>query len=145
MGLPVEKVDRKTEKEPADYVPPEWRRWLKKNRIELNAMNTPQFIRWLDAKMERYAPPKLLPPEEVVRRKYKMSLLRNLNDTVKKSILREAGYHARTRSLFRSALEGAGEIDWNTHIVPALDEDRSKEWREPVSALAEETARKAVS
>ena len=145
MGLPVEKVDRKTEKEPADYVPHEWRGWLKKNRIELNAMSTPQFIRWLDAKMERYAPPKLLPPEEVVRRKYKTSLLHNLNDTVKKSILREAGYHARTRSLFRNALEGAEEIDWTMCIASALNEDRSKEWRDPVATLAEKMARRIDS
>jgi len=95
--------------------------------------------------MEQFAPPKLLPPEEVVRRKYRKTLLRKLNDTVKKSILREAGYHVRTRTLYRKALVGMDELDWNTCIVSALEEDRSKEWREPVSALAEETARKAVS
>ena len=28
-----------------------WEEWLQTHRVELNAMTTPQFIEWLDAKM----------------------------------------------------------------------------------------------
>ena len=67
MGLEVETVEAGERRKPvADYIrrdPPRrpvrprtrqrhWDDWLQTHRIELNAMTTPQFIQWLDDKME---------------------------------------------------------------------------------------------
>lgn len=63
MGLEVEPVDKKDKKHAvADYVEPYWREWLQTNRVELNAMTTPQFIQWLNLKMEQYGNGKIIPP-----------------------------------------------------------------------------------
>jgi hypothetical protein len=52
MGLEVEGVAASERRKPmASYVPAEWESWLHHHRVELNAMTTPQFIAWLDAKM----------------------------------------------------------------------------------------------
>ena len=36
--------------------------WLQTNRVELNAMTTPQLIEWLDEKMAEHGDGKLIPP-----------------------------------------------------------------------------------
>ena len=75
MGLEVETVpagDRR--KAVADYVlerdgsryGEEWEEWLQANRVELNAMTTPQFIAWLDDKMTEHGDGKLIPPNTVL-------------------------------------------------------------------------------
>ncbi|MGD0885900.1 MAG: hypothetical protein ABSA46_13705 [Thermodesulfovibrionales bacterium] len=45
----------------------DWEKWLQSNRIELNAITILNFMRWLDEKMLRYGPGKVLPPEEIIR------------------------------------------------------------------------------
>ncbi len=49
------------------YLSPQWANWLQTKRVELNAMATPQFIAWLDAKMAQHGNGKLIPPAEVMR------------------------------------------------------------------------------
>jgi hypothetical protein len=52
----------------ADYVLESengWAEWLQTHRVELNAMTTPQFIAWLDDKMEAHVG-KLIPPPDVL-------------------------------------------------------------------------------
>ena len=66
MGLPIEPVNRKAGKVPvAHYVDSQWRQWLQKNRIELNAMGTPMLLKWLDGKMSKAAG-KLIPPPAIL-------------------------------------------------------------------------------
>jgi hypothetical protein len=73
MGLPVEKAERKSgRKQPvAKYIldrkdGAHWKDWLQGHRIELNAMTTPIFLAWLDAKMAKYGNGRLVPPSEVM-------------------------------------------------------------------------------
>ena len=44
----------------------EARDWLRRHRVELNAMTTPQFIGWLDDKMAAFGNGKLVPPARVL-------------------------------------------------------------------------------
>lgn len=69
MGLEVESFDRKKEKVPvADYVGAADRDWLQTHRIELDAMTSPQFLRWLDQKMAQHgeSPKKVIPTNYVI-------------------------------------------------------------------------------
>ena len=50
----------------AAYVSDEARDWLRRHRVELNAMTTPQFIGWLDDKMAAFGNGKLVPPARVL-------------------------------------------------------------------------------
>src|SRR5829696_4215309 len=71
MGLQVETVPAGDQRKAvADYVlarrDRDWAGWLQTHRVELNAMTTPQFIAWLDAKMKKHGHGKLIPPHEVI-------------------------------------------------------------------------------
>src|SRR5262249_32940121 len=75
MGLEVEDVEEGEKRKPvADYVleredeasdGESWEEWLQTHRVELNAMTTPEFIRWLDSKMVEHGDGKLIPPPAV--------------------------------------------------------------------------------
>src|SRR5262249_28595320 len=68
MGLDVEDVERDGNKRKpvAEYVlgrddGDQWEEWLQSHRVELNAITTPEFIAWLDAKMAAHGAGKLVP------------------------------------------------------------------------------------
>lgn len=67
-GLEIENVEKGDKHKPiADYVLERedgeyWDEWLQTHRVELNAMTTPEFIEWLDAKMVKHGDGKLIPP-----------------------------------------------------------------------------------
>ncbi len=83
MNLEVERLEKRSSKTAAHYIqvydqdPQEkkpfhftdyqrwvdWGEWLKSFRIELNAMDTPTFIEWLDRKVGAYSIGKVVPPE----------------------------------------------------------------------------------
>jgi hypothetical protein len=75
LGLEVETVPEGDKRRPgADYVlehedGDRWAEWLQTHRVELNAMTTPEFIAWLDDKMQACGVDKLIPPHHVIRRR----------------------------------------------------------------------------
>jgi hypothetical protein len=96
MGLAEEPVKRKKgNRVPvADYIPDDDKEWLQANRIELNAMATPQFVEWLTAKVEAYfrrvgLSPKVIPPAgvlgELLKRETRTALERRIVDEVLKA------------------------------------------------------------
>jgi hypothetical protein len=73
MGLQVEPVKAKEERAVAQYIwdydeeqGTTWASWLQEHRVELNAMSTPGFLSWLDAKMAEHGIGKVIPPEPVL-------------------------------------------------------------------------------
>ena len=136
MGLPSEKVDRKTGKAPADYVLSPWREWLQENRIELNAMTTPQFISWLDSKMEQFDPKKLIPPSETIREEFEAELLTKVDAAITERILKEAKAGEQIKVAFDAAKEKVMGENWEPEIRKALEVNPTLGWREPVTAIA---------
>jgi hypothetical protein len=72
MRLEVERLEETSRLKPvAAYVSGHggnWENWLQTNRVELNAMTTPQLIDWLDRKMADHGGGKLIPPKHVLER-----------------------------------------------------------------------------
>jgi hypothetical protein len=98
-------------------------------------MTTPQFLSWLDAKMEQFEPKKLIPPLDAIREKFKDQLLTDIGEAIEKKILKEAKADEQTTAAFNEALEGVDENTWEPEIVKALEEAPTLEWRDPVEAL----------
>jgi hypothetical protein len=106
--LEIEEVDRgKSRKPVADYVlerddlAPDgetWEDWLQTHRVELNAMTTPQFIEWLDAKMAEHDVGKLVPPNEVIATELEDRLEAKVRSVVTERILREARLDDQVRT-----------------------------------------------
>jgi hypothetical protein len=97
MSLEVEDVEKGDRRKPAanyvleredgDY----WEEWLQTHRVELNAMTTPEFIEWLDAKMAEHGDGKLIPPPDVLTTELDEQLEHEVRDILTERILQQAG------------------------------------------------------
>lgn len=83
----------------AAYIPEEDQEWLQENRIELNAMTTPQFLAWLDAKMAAHAGEKVIPPPDVVRDRIAEEAEKELTRRVTEEVVREADVSGRVKAI----------------------------------------------
>jgi hypothetical protein len=101
-------------------------------------MTTPQFLTWLDAKMEQATgePPKLIPPESVLREQLTAELRERIHNNIAARILKEARINERVEEALASAVYDSQAVDLRGEVEGALTEDRSKSWREPLSSVA---------
>lgn len=125
MDLQVEDVkDRERRAPVADYVSQhapdhkDWTEWLQEHRVELNAMTTPQFLAWLDAKMHEHEGEKVVPPAPVVAAEMTRRLEQHVRQAIVERVLREA------------RLDEQVQAAMGTLLVPTGDElvDSTKEW-----------------
>jgi len=143
MGLEVEAVEQGERHKPvADYVlerddGADWEEWLQTHRVELNAMTTPQFIEWLDAKMAEHGEGKLIPPSKILTAELGVKLEAKVRTILTKRILQQAGLEtqiaqamARIKRPNGTALaksitgvfKRSPESEWRAHIVTLIDE-----------------------
>jgi hypothetical protein len=112
--------------------------WLQINRIELNAMTTPQFISWLDEKMAPYK--KLIPPPDVIETELNNYVENNVRDILRERILREAGFEAQVTA----ALAGISKPEPTTlsdEIEQLFKREPERQWRDHIEVVAAECAR----
>jgi hypothetical protein len=143
MGLVVEHFEEKDNPlKVADYVPDDDQEWLQGNRIELNAMSTPQFIAWLDAKFEPFRG-KLIPPPDVMVSRFDEEVRTRLRDRITRNILDRYDIDELVDRAYdkRSDAIEAAVAALDDRVRASLDRDRSRPWTEPV----ERAARKAIS
>lgn len=142
MGLEAEKLPASDDYRPvADYVrerdanfPNEgpggisWERWLQRHRVELNAMTTPQFIAWLDAKMAEHGAGKLIPPEDVIKAELEVKLKAKVTNAVTERILREANAEHQIKETLASIKRPSGASLFRD-IKAMFEREPEKEWR----------------
>jgi hypothetical protein len=143
MGLEVEEVEEKSRRKPvADYVRErddgeDWEEWLQTNRVELNAMTTPQFIAWLDGKMARYS--KLIPPAGVLAAELKERIEEKVRDAVTARILREADVDGQVAAAV-AAIETPDCTALAAGIKRLFDATPDAQWRDHIENVANELA-----
>jgi hypothetical protein len=132
----------KKRKPVAEYVNPKWREWLQSNRVELNAMSTPQFLEWLERKFAGYAG-KVIPPDEVMTYRLAEQVEAKLREIVTERVLAEAGVDALVaRSVAElAALVKAAGGTITRDVAGALEENPHEPWCAPVGRIAERIAR----
>ena len=139
MGLPVEKTERgKRKARVAAYVTPEWQDWFQKNRVELDAMTSPEFLEWLDRKMDAHDRGKVVPPREVLRERLDRDVREQLESDIKAEILRKARIESRVDEAFRK-LEPSLRIPYRgieSRVQSALDDFPESRWSDVVKGLA---------
>jgi hypothetical protein len=118
MGLPAETIEAKGRTVPvADYVSAEWRGWLQTRRVELNALDTPAMLEWLDAKMKAAAGGKVIPPAPVMAAR----LTAEARGLIRAAITAEAIRGARVEDRTDQALAAIQpRIDRTARRLPAL-------------------------
>jgi len=139
MGLEVEIVSAGDRRKPvADYIAEEegsWEEWLQINRVELNAMSTPEFIAWLDEKMSAYG--KLIPPADVIDAELSKSVEAKVRAAVTARILREAGFENQVAAAI-AAIEKPSPADLAEGIRHLFRQEPDREWRDHIEAIARE-------
>jgi hypothetical protein len=143
MGLPIEPVKRKDGKRVpvANYVDGKWTEWLQKHRVELNAMDTPTFLEWLDGKIPTG---KLIPPADVVADR----LLAETAAVIRRRLIDAALLQARIDERTAEALESLhNELQrTQTRLTPSIEKklaaDPSLPWTSPVVSAAAKVAGK---
>jgi hypothetical protein len=139
MGLEAEEVEESDRhKAVADYIrrhPGNWMEWLQTQRVELNAMTTPEFIEWLDGKMAGYD--KLVPPDEVIGAELDERIETKIRAAITERILREARLEEQVATAIatimkpdataladgiRDLFESEPESEWRYHIESVADE-----------------------
>ncbi len=144
MGLEVEHVkEHDSRLGVAAYVEPEWADWLQHNRIELNAMTTPQLIEWLDRKMSEQDGAKLVPPVEVLREKLGNAVEKQIRQKLTAQVLEEAGIDEMVEDEVErraDAIQAASDkIDTDTR--EALRAAPAQWWADYVADVGQDIAR----
>ena len=154
MDFAVEKVPetkdgkKKKRKAVANYVdrapgrPPHgnymsWAAWLQKNRVELNVMNSPQFLSWLDDKMAPHETGKVVPPDEIavdqLRQEVEERIRRKISEKYQEQIDREVKQDVGKLS---DTINSA-KADIHEKIIQHLEAEPTELWLSPVKKIAD--------
>ncbi len=126
----------------APYVSDEWRDWLQRRRVELNSMTSPQFLTWLDAKMEARGKGKLVPPSDVLKRRLKEETEARLRASITERVLKEAGFEGQVKAAIRRLrrrMDGRTRT-LATAIRKAFSSGPSHSWADIVARIAVDLA-----
>ena len=139
MGLQVENIKGKKKKIPvAKYVTKKWNEWLQTNRIELNAMDTPQFIKWLNDKIEEHGIGKVIPTKDILTSELLQQGRKELNETVIQQLLKEIKADEKVEAEYKQLLpilqDNCGDIVDKIRIE--LLKQPFELWSEPLKRFA---------
>lgn len=135
MGLEVETVAREKREAPiATYIKAPWRSWLQGHRVELNAMSSPQFITWLDAKMASLGTGKVIPPEDVLDAHVRQIAEAQARAYLTARILRDADLDGQVAALLdqQEAVIAADIEQAPAIIAAAFAEQPTHTWADPL-------------
>jgi Histidine kinase-, DNA gyrase B-, and HSP90-like ATPase len=136
MGLEVEDVESGEKRKPvADYVSNEWKAWLQTHRVELNAMTTPQFIEWLDSKMQAHGNGKLVPPPDVLTAELDRRIEDKVRAAITERILREAGVEDQVATAI-AAITKPEAPALERSIEEMFEQGPEREWRDHIEEVA---------
>ena len=137
MDLEVERFAREKAAPVAEYVLPSWKQWLQTQRVELNAMTTPQFLAWLDSKFEDESG-KVIPSVAVLTDQLEDNVETQVRETLTEQILHEGDFEnrvAETLEALEDEVQAACEDIADT-VAAVLEDTPQHLWRAPVAGIA---------
>lgn len=140
MGLQVENFKRSNRHRPtASYVNYEWEDWLQENRVELNAMTTPEFIQWLESKMEEHGHKKIVPNDAILQSKLQDEAKEILRQRLAQKLLAEAGFEHQFETALGELSEAVCEYGGlRNEVEEALSVRQDRHWTAPIQNRAED-------
>jgi hypothetical protein len=102
-------------------------------------MTTPEFIAWLDSKMQQHGAAKVVPPPAAIGAEMTARLADHTRRVVTERILREARVEEQVQQTLRDLLVPSGE-DLHGGVVTWLQIHRDCAWRRYVDDLARDIA-----
>jgi len=153
MSLQAEKASHTKKSSVSQYVyeydktnGTNWVNWLQRNRYELNAMTTPQFIEWLDWKMSEENSEKLIPPDEVLIDELQSNVESELKALLTDKILNEAKIDEKVSAAYcelESLIQEQEDFIDET-VTAELQKDPTEYWKIPVQDIAKRLVQVAV-
>ncbi len=123
----------------AEYVPERWKAWLQTQRVELNAMTSPEFVRWLDRKFEEHAD-KVVPPQQVLREELDGQTRLQLERLLAAEILAAGGFEQRVEAAMAAAREKTKALDLDQIVRRGLNKTPEHRWDRPLGSTAADIA-----
>lgn len=133
----------------AAYVPEEDRVWLQTSRVELNAMDSAQFLGWLEGKFRAHTNGKLVPPRSVLRARLREETRGAIEAKLTEQVLRQARLDERVARVLGSVdaemqtRRAIARLDAGVRKRLADEPDLS--WTEPIVERAERLAEGALN
>ncbi len=112
-----------------------WEEWLQTHRVELNAMTTPQFIAWLNRKMDIYGSGKLIPPADVLEAELAERIENKVRADLTERILREADLDGRVVTTI-AAIKLPKTTTLVKDIKRLFNREPERQWRDHIEAVA---------
>ncbi|MET1174405.1 ATP-binding protein [Paenibacillus amylolyticus] len=140
LNLQVETFESKRTRPVADYVPYEWERWLQSHRVELNAMTTPEFIQWLEDKMEDHGVGKVIPGVTILSNEMESNAEDLVREQVAKKILQQNLYEEQV-SLELDRIKGdleLAKLHVRDTVKEKLDNNPHSLWSLPVREIVQD-------
>ncbi|MGK0466474.1 hypothetical protein [Clostridium sp.] len=133
MNLEVEKVEENN-KPSADYLDEDSRKWLQTNRVELNAMTTPQFLEWLVGKLSTYGIGKVIPGEDSILEELKIHINEAAKEKIQEDILKENNYEILVKEYIEKLEPEVNKqaITIRSYIQGELKNEPNQLWKEPL-------------
>lgn len=123
----------------ADYINDKWEAWLQCQRVELNAMSSPQFIAWLDQKFSAYAE-KVVPPSPVLRNELEQHTQNAIERLITQRILEKAGFKKQVEIAMKYATKLSEHTDLEKIVRQHLATIPENRWHQPLNEHAEKIA-----
>lgn len=115
----------------------EWDRWLQNNRIELNAMTSPAFLAWTEAKMKAFGVAKVIPPRDIMMAQVTKDADELVRERIREQILRDNGFEAKVTKAMNEVKKKVERADLLLAVKTAFDWDDSQQWKAPLRQEAE--------
>lgn len=123
----------------AEYVSKRWKDWLQTQRVELNAMTSPEFVRWLDAKFAEHAE-KVVPPQKVLREELDEQTRAQVERLVAADILAAGRFTERVERAMATAREKTRSLDLDRIVRDGLNKAPEQRWDRPLGSTAADIA-----
>jgi 5S rRNA maturation endonuclease (ribonuclease M5) len=115
---------------------PNWENWLQDNRVELNAMTSPQRVAWVERKLSKHNVKKVIPPDEATRKELLDSVNVSITDALKEEVLKnaQAWIDQQTRRCSKAISLPSGE-ELRESITEYLAEQPQTNWKSAILKL----------
>ncbi|EAY31281.1 hypothetical protein [Microscilla marina] len=158
MQLEVEMLERSSKKTPAQYVldfdnktdvpkpykfegqmMTRWEDWLKEYRIELNAMDTPTFIKWLDTEVSKHDNGKVVPDEPYLQATADQDLQVTLKSRIRDELLQQLDIEQmvaeKLEKIYPKLKEKISQTDLKTQVHQSLENMPKNSWSKSFSEI----------
>ena len=119
----------------------DYQHWIQGKRVELNAMSSPIFIKWIESKLDQYLD-KVIPPKEhispLVDQKTESFLKLKLKEKIMQQLNIDALVEAAYQDYKIPVEQQINKMDFVEEIETAFEADETLSWENPLDDSIED-------